>query len=526
MTRFLPPDTNHPATALDPTASVVFPEAPVVISQATQRETLQHSAQTLLSSWQPTTGQQATLVPKGKPSKKSRHVAPVVETSFAGGHQGKHHVLHQQCKHVMEATWRILPMLEALMQQYWGQGIRLKPWMVSHLPEGLERLEHCYQSTIILDDTQQRQVHFKMPLALQGKLLASALGEHLHGESTQGKPSSLDAFLIDHCHERCFNALVEARFMDEWFPLALQPEMLHVGFLVLQHTHTQGSQSLQSSHQDASLEADAIEPELLGKWWIQAPLKAFTPHTTGLHAGQTQYPILPLHTSGAWEPITTRVTFSAGSTLSTLREMRQLSPGDLLLLEKSQAPWLQLCQWVQPRNYGYFKQRLGHHFLTKHPVVKTQVRCVVPQLQQYPPHVAAMLKQAVQQDRQAYASVSSLSSFSSLSQSEVLVSPMMSPPSPMSSPAPSTGAMSPQWDDLLIDVQASFDPIQMPLKQLKQVTQGLVLELGELRGKHIRLHVEGNTLAFGELVIIGEQFGVLIHEVAHQPPQGGSATGV
>jgi flagellar motor switch/type III secretory pathway protein FliN len=489
--------------------STSFPQAPVIVSPASQRETIQNSAQALLSSWQPHTN-----LPQGNHHQVAHKKAFVAPPKVPKPQQA----LQQQCKHIMEATWRVLPTLESLLQQYWGMGIRLKPWIVTPTPDSIERMPPCYQSTIILDDTQQRQIHFSIPIELQHKLLTLALGEHLKvpSPSPSFTPSPLDNFLIDHCHESCFNALVEARFMDEWFPLALQPQMLHIGFLVLHHSEEASSGRSGTTTMENTLTSEPLEAELLGKWWIQAPLKAFTPHATGLHAGQTQYPILPLHTPHAWEPLVSTVSFTAGSTLSTLREMRQLASGDLLLLEKSQAPWLQMQQWVQPRNVGYFKQRMGHHFLPQHPVVKSQLRCVVPQLQQYPPHIAAMLKQTVRQDRQNFQRPSS----SSLTQpSEAKFIPMMTPPSHPSSSHPA-GLNNPQWDDLLIDVQASFDPIQMPLKQLKQVTQGLVLELGELRGKHIRLHVEGNTLAFGELVIIGEQFGVLIHDVVHQPPQG------
>lgn len=70
------------------------------------------------------------------------------------------------------------------------------------------------------------------------------------------------------------------------------------------------------------------------------------------------------------------------------------------------------------------------------------------------------------------------------------------------------------WDNLLIDVQAEFQPTRIPLKHLKQVAEGVIVEVGDLLHNRVRLHVEGKTLAEGELVIVGDKFGVLIQRMA------------
>ncbi len=69
------------------------------------------------------------------------------------------------------------------------------------------------------------------------------------------------------------------------------------------------------------------------------------------------------------------------------------------------------------------------------------------------------------------------------------------------------------WDNLMLDVNAEFFPTRLPLNQLKQMSEGLILEVGDLTQNDIRLHIEGKTVALGELVIVGEKFGVRIKEV-------------
>ena len=69
----------------------------------------------------------------------------------------------------------------------------------------------------------------------------------------------------------------------------------------------------------------------------------------------------------------------------------------------------------------------------------------------------------------------------------------------------------------MIEVEASFEPIKLPLKQLKQMTEGLVIEMGDLVHNRIALQVEGKTLAWGELLIVGDKFAVRVSRVAANP---------
>ncbi len=69
------------------------------------------------------------------------------------------------------------------------------------------------------------------------------------------------------------------------------------------------------------------------------------------------------------------------------------------------------------------------------------------------------------------------------------------------------------WDNLMIEVGAEFEPIKLPLKQIKQMSEGLVIEMGDLVHNRVSLHVEGKTLAYGELIIVGDKFGVRVSQV-------------
>jgi flagellar motor switch/type III secretory pathway protein FliN len=69
------------------------------------------------------------------------------------------------------------------------------------------------------------------------------------------------------------------------------------------------------------------------------------------------------------------------------------------------------------------------------------------------------------------------------------------------------------WDNLLINVSAEFFPSRLPLNQLKQMSEGQVVEIADLIHNKIRVHVEGKTVAIGELVIVGDKFGVRVTQL-------------
>lgn len=72
------------------------------------------------------------------------------------------------------------------------------------------------------------------------------------------------------------------------------------------------------------------------------------------------------------------------------------------------------------------------------------------------------------------------------------------------------------WNQLLIDVRAEFLPIRIPLNELKQLSDGLIMEVGDLANNTIRLHIDDKTIARGELVIVGDKFGVRIKSIEEE----------
>ena len=72
------------------------------------------------------------------------------------------------------------------------------------------------------------------------------------------------------------------------------------------------------------------------------------------------------------------------------------------------------------------------------------------------------------------------------------------------------------WDNIQVDVRAEFEKIRMPLGDLKQISEGLVLDLASVYQNKIILKVENSKIAEGELVIIGDRYGVRLSSIYNQ----------
>ena len=69
------------------------------------------------------------------------------------------------------------------------------------------------------------------------------------------------------------------------------------------------------------------------------------------------------------------------------------------------------------------------------------------------------------------------------------------------------------WDSILVDIVAEFDNVKLTLGELKQISEGLVLDLGSVYDNKIKLRGENQTVASGELVILNDRYGVRINSV-------------
>lgn len=75
------------------------------------------------------------------------------------------------------------------------------------------------------------------------------------------------------------------------------------------------------------------------------------------------------------------------------------------------------------------------------------------------------------------------------------------------------------WDNLQVEVAAEFKKIKLPLGELRNMTEGLVVEVASMVNNEVRLHIDGKDLALGELVIVGDKYGVMINKVLYKKLQ-------
>jgi len=66
------------------------------------------------------------------------------------------------------------------------------------------------------------------------------------------------------------------------------------------------------------------------------------------------------------------------------------------------------------------------------------------------------------------------------------------------------------WDSILVDIVAEFDNVKLTLGELKQISEGLVIDVGSVYENKIKLRVENQVVATGELVILNDRYGVRI----------------
>ena len=80
------------------------------------------------------------------------------------------------------------------------------------------------------------------------------------------------------------------------------------------------------------------------------------------------------------------------------------------------------------------------------------------------------------------------------------------------------------WDSIEVDMNAEFDAVKISLGDLKNIEDGLVVDLTSLYENNVTLKVEGKPIASGNLVIVNDRYGVKINQViakgAPTPPEG------
>ncbi|MBQ7450495.1 FliM/FliN family flagellar motor switch protein [bacterium] len=69
------------------------------------------------------------------------------------------------------------------------------------------------------------------------------------------------------------------------------------------------------------------------------------------------------------------------------------------------------------------------------------------------------------------------------------------------------------WDNIMVDISAEFEGVKIPLGEIKQISEGLVVDMGSLYDNKVYLKVENKVIAEGELVIINDRYGVKVDKL-------------
>lgn len=78
------------------------------------------------------------------------------------------------------------------------------------------------------------------------------------------------------------------------------------------------------------------------------------------------------------------------------------------------------------------------------------------------------------------------------------------------------------WDSIQVDMSATFEKVKISLGELKNIEEGLVVDISSVYDNKVYLQVGGKTVAYGDLVIINDRYGVKINGINPQATTGGA----
>lgn len=82
------------------------------------------------------------------------------------------------------------------------------------------------------------------------------------------------------------------------------------------------------------------------------------------------------------------------------------------------------------------------------------------------------------------------------------------------------------WDSLQVEMSAEFDKIKISLGELKDIQEGLVVDLSSVYNNKVSLKVGNKIIAKGELVIINDRYGVKISNVTAEDIMAGAPVSI
>lgn len=72
------------------------------------------------------------------------------------------------------------------------------------------------------------------------------------------------------------------------------------------------------------------------------------------------------------------------------------------------------------------------------------------------------------------------------------------------------------WDSIEVEMIAEFDAVKIQLGELKNIENGMVVDLASLYNNKVTLKVENKDIAHGELVIVNDRYGVKVTDIIDQ----------
>ena len=82
------------------------------------------------------------------------------------------------------------------------------------------------------------------------------------------------------------------------------------------------------------------------------------------------------------------------------------------------------------------------------------------------------------------------------------------------------------WDSLQVEMSAEFDKIKISLGELKDIQEGLVVDISSVYNNKVALKVGNKIIAKGELVIINDRYGVKISNVTAEDIMAGAPVSI
>ncbi|MEB3286744.1 MAG: FliM/FliN family flagellar motor switch protein [Vampirovibrionales bacterium] len=366
--------------------------------------------------------------------------------------------------HIARHVSTVSPALEALLGSFWGKGIRLRFFTASPKVHYFWRQDDFYVSQA------GNNIHIRLSDNGCALLLDKALGKRDESAAAQtfsfSALTGFEASLLTTFSKEALTFLAKNLIQ----PASLKPSapntpqkaitaenpLIHLIWVLAGETETNEKQIAFAS--DTQNEAGKLILSLPLAALKIPPLNALSP------AAEEHFP-----EQWVYHAMST-VTLGIGSGKLPVSAIEEIEPDDIIVLENSSVSQLSLINPLNQEQAGFPVKLLHPKAITRSDI---KLDLDAP-------------KNDARNPQEAH------------------------PMSPNATNTMDSDSRQALLDSLMIDVGAQFTPVKMPLHQIKQMSEGLIVEVGDLVHNEVLLTVEGKPLALGELVIVGDKFGVRV----------------